>query len=299
MPFNSITTAISGAEQMTKKPHKKWEFLSYVLLSRPYTIPSIILIALLANVFIRKELPPDTTLFLDLSFALLTWFSMVYLNEAFHQDIGRKKIPYTIPAVFFIIAGIISAVVNPHAIMFLILALIGTALYRTKSMKWFGSPYMFFFRGLTEASIFLGIILLHKLSFTNDVLAISGILFLVTASRNMIGDIRDMAYDQNTFPVKHGEKISRTVSFILLLIAVIISPSIHVSFPLIIMGALILLTSNGYFLHKAYVATTVFYLTNYCYYFLEYDLTLINFVFISVLAGHTYKLITRKSNLYS
>jgi len=276
---------------MPKKP------IDYILLSRPYTLPSIALVTILAGLIARGGIFLDYQLVSDLSFALATWGCMVYLNEAFHTDFGRIKIIFPIPIAFFIIALIIAITRNPFAVVFLFFALIATFIYRLKSKNWFGSSIVFLFRGLVELSVFFAILSFYSVDLIYQNVFIGIILLSITNARNLIGDVRDVAYDKFTFPKKFGTTLGLLVAILLIIIGIILTPEITIAFPLIIIAILIAIFRDGYFLHNAFVLTTIFYLSNFIYFLLSVDLLIPNLIFISVLLGFTYKLVTRRSNL--
>src|SRR3989344_9071230 len=246
--------------------------VDYILLSRPYTIPGIALVAILANVFVRGNLVLDYSTVIDIIFALVIWLLVVYLSESFHKHAERPKAPIAVPAAFFVIALIISIIVNYFTVLFLVLALIAAIVYSSKSIGWFGSSFVFIFRGGIELAIFLSIILFHSANITNEALVVGIMLLLITDSRNLIGDIRDVLSDKYTFPKKYGNTISYVVSFIFTLIVIVLTPSLYISIPLIAILLLLILSRSAYLLHHLFVVTTVFYLLNYISYLLSFDL---------------------------
>lgn len=273
----------------------KW--INYILLSRPYTLPSIVLVATLASILARGGLVVDFLIVSDIIFALCVWTSMVYLNEAFHRDRGRIKVPFSIPAIFYIIALIIAVFRNYFTVAFLILALLSTIIYKFKSINWPASSFVFLFRGFVEFSIFLSVLLFYSATLTTDILLIALILFLITDSRNLVGDLRDMAVDKYTLPKKYGVAAAYAVSLAFIVAVILLTPSLGISVPLIIIFVLMVLNRNDYIMHHLFVITTSFYLLNYISYLLSYDLLIINFAYIAVLLSWTYKFVPRMANI--
>lgn len=277
---------------------KKGSIFDYLLLSRIYTTPGIIVITLLAGVLARGSLIFDGMLLLDVVFGVLIWGSMVYLNEAFKTQDGRVKIPFAIPIGLFIVAVLIALIRNPVSIILLILAAFFTFCYFMKSKHWIGSPFMFLFRALAaEVPIFFAIILFYETAITPAVLVAGLSVLLVTNSRNLIGDVRDMQFDKHTFPVKFGNFFSRIVSTIFLVIILIITPDILIWFPLAIMSILLVAKRDGYILHQTFVIASEFFFLNYLVYLINpSNLIISNIAFGIALCNVTYRMVPRRSN---
>lgn len=273
------------------------KLIDYLLLLRFYTVPNIVLVAILASVFARGGFFADYSLLFDVVFALLVWTTMVYLNEIFYKnEEDRLRIASVIPVASFIAALAMAAVANYLAIPLLFVALIATLVYRLKPLDWFGSGFVFVGRGFTEFAIFLSVALFNSPALTNEIIVVGIILWLITNSRNLIGDLRDMEFDKHTFPNKYGMVLSRIVSIVFMLAAIALTPALLISLPLMVMIVLVLLHKRVYFIHYAFVLSTGFYLANYLSYQMFSDLFVVNFVYIAVLLSLTYKSVPRKAN---
>ncbi len=274
----------------------KHDLLSYLLLIRPYTLPSIALVAVLARIASVQSIALDLNFALDIIFAFSVWGTMVYLNETLKTENGRPKIPFWVPIVFFAVAIIISLFRNFYAIPLILTALISTILYWLKSIKWIGSPFVFIFRGVTEIMIFASILLFYNVPLTDTIFTFAAIILLVTNSRNLVGDIRDLRFDKYTFPATFGETASRLVVMLFILIAIWLTSSLAVAFPLIVLILLILIIENGYDLHKIYVTTSIFYFLNLASSTLHSETLFLNLAYIGILLNQTYRMVPRKSN---
>jgi hypothetical protein len=277
---------------------KKGSVFDYLLLSRIYTTPGIILIALLAGLLSRGNLIFDYLFFFDIAFALAIWASMVYLNEAFKTQDGRVKIPFSVPIAFFVFALLIALFRNPMTMIFLFLAAVSTFVYFMKSKQWFGSQYMFLFRALAaEIPIFLSIMLFYDGEITATAITVALSILFVTNSRNLIGDLRDVQFDKYTFPVKFGNFISRIVASVFLIAVLIITPDLSIWIPLGAMTILLLVKKDGYILHQTFVIASEFYFLNYITYLIYPNLMIIaNIAYFTTLCNVTYRMVPRRSN---
>ncbi len=275
------------------------ELIDFLLLSRPYTLPSIVLVTLLGSVLARKALIFDSVLVLSVIFGIFTWFAVIYFHEALLSTHNRMKISVFFPILFIGVSLIISLIYNYYVLLLLFFVLITSNIYRLKSYNWIGSGFVFVFRGFTEMAIFLSVVFFHFTAFTWYVIITSLIIFMLTVSRNLIGDIRDFSSDKFTFPRLFGKRLAYFVSVALLLFSIILTPDIYISIPLIFVLIMILFYRRPYFLHHLYVLASIFYLINYIFFFLTYSLFLSNLAFFAVILTFTYKFVPRKVDLNS
>ncbi len=267
----------------------------YFLLSRPYTLPSIALVAILGGVLARKALNLDWLTILDVVFGLSAWATVMYFNEALKKKPERPPVPYAVPAFFFLISLGIVLYRNFISVFFLATAILTSIIYWLKSKNWFGSPFVFIVRGGTEVSIFFAILFFYGTPLNVTTLTIAMILLLATDARNLIGDIRDSPFDKYTFPTKFGTGASRALSIALLFGAILLSSDISVSFPLIVMIFLITAMSDGYLLHQIFIPTSTFFLIGFVANLLAINLFIVNLAYVAVLLGFTYTLVPRQA----
>lgn len=272
-------------------------FFDYAILARPYTIPAIILISLLANSVANQALLIDLTTFSDVIFGLFLWFAMVYLNESFKTQYGRAKINFIYPLGFFAIAVLIAFIKNPITLILLVLAALSTLFYFFKSKKWAGSCFMFIFRAGVEGAIFFSILLFHGTVLTYQLLILGLLIIMLTDIRNLIGDMRDVRFDKYTFPVKYGVGLTKALLLVLLVFCYVLFPNLFIFIPLLVSGVLLFYLNDFFFLHKLFVVSTSFYLLNHIATIIGSDALIIsNMGFFIVLATTTYELVPRPSN---
>ncbi|MFA5931372.1 MAG: class I SAM-dependent methyltransferase [archaeon] len=111
---------------------------------------------------------------------------------------------------------------------------------------------------------------------------------MVTDSRNLIGDIRDITKDKYTFPNFVGEPLSRLLSIALLLpIFFMVNPAL--AFPLILVIVLIIILKDSYLLHKIYVQATGLFFINFISESLFGNTIISNLAFMVILFSNSYE----------
>ena len=273
-----------------------------LLMTRPYSWVGVILISIIANMTSKKILIFDGELLLDCAVGLLLWITTIFFVEHFHEkEDKRTRIPPWVPASLIFLLSLIMAFKNIFTLLLLPLMLLFVMLYALKIKDWMLSCFSFMFRGLLEVVGFLVIFFFHSNHFSNEIFPLLLTIFLITNSRNLIGDIRDVNFDRYTFPKKYGIKLSYLVSATLIILSIIILPNIyaniHVALPLVTILTLMIFVRNAYILHRIFVVATIFFFVNYIALFLnEGNMALFNLLFIGVILNFTYPLVPRKSN---
>ncbi len=127
----------------------------------------------------------------------------------------------------------------------------------------------------------------------------------MSASRALIGDLRDIVPDsktnKNTFPVIFGVQAAIVLIVILFLASIIILISAFqnylAGFPLILMIIAVMAYKNGYVLHQLMIIATTFVSVNLIALLLGDSLILFNLIFLGIFTNLIfYPLLSRKSN---
>lgn len=265
-----------------------------VLLSRPYSVANIIALSLVASIYSRGPIF-DTFTILDVFFSVSLWSGLIYLSEFIQKDKNRPRIYIVLPLIFLLICSLIAIFRNYVVLVLIGIGVVSTILYSTKKMNWVGSPFVFLFRGVVEVAIFFGILFFYPstpIPFFTLILPI----YLLTLSRNLIGDIRDADFDKYTLVKKTSQLFAKAVSFFCLSIGIFLTGSLVLSFPLVVIAIGIVVINNAFFLHKWYVIATTFFFLNLLAGFFGWGAGLLNLGFLLVTLNSTYRMVKRKSN---
>jgi len=276
---------------------------NYLVLVRLYSIVDLLLIFLLAR---AVSIGNQIFNYNDIIFGglyLLLWLFLTLDLEAKHKHTYRAVISNKIPYLLLFVATVISAYYNIYSLIFIILIWITTNTYIKKEESKIAGSACFISRGLYETSIFLfGISLfIGLMEMTLTHFLVSLIVFLLYASRNLIGDIRDVAFDKNTFVVRYGSKMSYLLIILMYIISILLMLYIFQNFliviPIIIFVIILLFYDNGYNLHRCSIILTSFTSVNIISYLFSWDLFYINILFLVCISNLIlYNSISRKSN---
>lgn len=271
--------------------------LRKLLLTRPYSWAGSILVGIMAHVISEGALILDPHLVLDIFAAFIIWVAMLLTSEYFHRKVdGRGFINPVPPIAFFILLAAVLFIGNLWSLLLLPVMFMVNYIYSLKIIDWPLSSLSFMFRGILEICIFIVVMLFHSNYNFSAVLPLLAAIFLVTNSRNLVGDVRDMEFDEYTFPKKHGIEASYFTSLLLLILSILIIWDWVVTLPLIIFAAIMLLWKNAYLLHRIFVISTIFFYANYTLSSLGQNLFILNLLFLAVMLNFTYPLVPRKSN---
>ncbi len=270
-------------------------FKDCLLITRPYSLVDLALVGLLANIIAVGQLIPNVWLFLDILIPLMFWISFLYLTE------NRKKrihVPVYLSIIFLLIPTVLISIINPLSLIFLPFALAVLYLYSRKNSNRYLGTFSFLSRGLFTVLAFLTIISLHGFNLLEPVIGIHMPLlfgiFLLSSSRNLVGDIRDYAVDRHTFTKHFGKMPSLIVSSLMLLLTVLLFLDPILTFPLYILLTIMILTRNNAFnMHKLYVLTTTFFLMNYVLNILGISPVFSDVLYLSVVLNFTYNYVPR------
>ncbi len=271
-------------------------------LTRVYSLGNVLLITILTIGLNFGNISINSKFIETCLMGLLFWISCVFLLEFFHKSVdGREKFldryMLLIPVILLVSILLTTA---PMAIIFFILALISVKIYSLKSKNLPISHIVFIFRPVTELGIMFAAAAIYNYNLHNPELWILSLLvFLISISRNLIGDIRDVQFDRYTLPRKIGTNKTYLLSFLILLILIILcifNALFYALIPLFLMSILIIIKLDPYVLHRIYIICSSFFFA----FLLPISEQSINLViillFISVISNFTYNITPRKSN---
>jgi hypothetical protein len=270
-------------------------FKDCLLITRPYSLVDLALVGLLANIIAVGQIIPNMWLFLDILIPLMFWIAFLYLTE------NRKKrihVPVPLSIAFLLIPVVLIFLINPLSLVFLPFALVVLYLYSQKNSNKYLGMFSFLSRGLFTVLAFLTIISLHGFNLLDPTInsytpLLIGI-FLLSSSRNLVGDIRDYGVDRHTFTTHFGKLPSLAVSSLMLLLVILLFLDPILTFPLYILLLIMVLTRNNAFnLHKLYVLTTTFFFMNYLLNILGISPAFSDVLYLSVVLNFTYNYVPR------
>jgi ubiquinone/menaquinone biosynthesis C-methylase UbiE len=260
----------------------------YILLVRVYTLVNIAILSLLPTLITNK--PFDLLTIRDIFIGSLFWSTIILGKEIMHEKTDhRDKINKFVPLTMGLILLLICTYFNPNTIILLGLAIITFVCYSLKNKDWTFAPISFIFRGFLEALI-LATILSFYMPIENlfGYWALFVAIFLLTDSRNLIGDIRDVSKDKYTFPKVFGEKLSKIFA-IALLLPIFLIIKLPIAFPLIIIVPTIILVKDNYLLHKIYVQASGLFFVNLISEALIGNTIISNLAFMIILLNNSYE----------
>lgn len=234
------------------------------VLIRPYSTVDVLMLLMLA-----KCLNHPPSLLLDLRDAyyavvyLLLWAFLSLLLEAEHKHPYRGQVTHAIPLIAFFLAAFACAARTPMSLAPLALLGISAWLYTKKNVSVVIGHISCFLRGTYQASLFLlGMLLYGHSTLAEQPLLIVLAIFLLYSGRNLVADIRDIAFDETTIPARYDRRTSYIISLACYVLAgcvlLIAFSSISVVFPIIVMALLMIVYDDAYNLHRCSILLTSF-----------------------------------------
>lgn len=263
-------------------------------LSRPYAWISAWLIGFAAA---SLALASFWELFLGGFESLFLYVLLCHILEFTHRHAGRPDISRISFGLVFLLSLFIASYSVFSLVSFVFFAVFSYA-YALKKMPLFG-PVSFVFRGLTVLTQFFVSFFLFSQTISFNVILFASVIALLGASRNLIGDIRDIETDSTTFSAVFGRKKSEIVSAILIIFAI----GLTIILNLFLLSAILLfflltihLIKNGFLLHRIWVVGTTFFLAAF-----SFQTTRISWLFflipLDIIASKLfYKMIFRPAN---
>jgi hypothetical protein len=227
----------------------------HLLLTRPYSDAEYLMTTITTKAIEKGpqfSLEPSDGLKSLAIFSL--WAGLCWLLEASHKHEFRPKISKKAANAAYAIGAGIAAFFNPSTIAFSALHYLSSVAYSKKEGKsWLLGAYSFFVRGAAQASVFAISQLLYSPALNLRHYALAAAVGAMTAARNLIGDLRDVKYDEKTFAVLYGRTPSDCVVAGLqlsaaALIAVAASPL--ASLPLVAQASLQFVCKNANKMHR-------------------------------------------------
>lgn len=272
------------------------DFFGKVVLSRPYTLSSIIALGIVSYLLANQQIKNTESFVFVIIVSSSFWLFSTYLAEYFHNKTNKNR-PFVnfVTPLFFLLALILFTYQNLISLIMVIILIISIWAYSLKVKNTVISPYSFIFRGIVELSVALFFLSYQFNSiFTNTSFLIS--IYLITTSRNLIGDLRDKDEDNFTFTKKHGENITLAVSLFCLAGAALLNFS-AVSFPLFLTIISLFTIKNSYIQHNVFVLSTFFFFINYAFILQKMDVLISNLIFIGVIMMYSYHFVPREANI--
>lgn len=272
-----------------------------MLLLRPYSFVGIILVGIIAYVLSNKSFFLQQSMILSIIVPLLFWMKSIFIGEYFHR-IENKTKRIKPPSIAFILVVLLLVItcflIFPPAILIVCLMLIAAGVYSIKNQINIFGRISFLTRGFLEAGVLVFLLIIYGQSFS-IVLEHSKVIlwvYVITVSRNLIGDVRDIKFDKYTFAKVFGKNTALGVSMFLMALAILLAENLWVAFPLLIMFILTVLNVNAYILHKTYVISTVASYALYINAWLNQEPFLLISLYLGSVLLITYDLVPRKTN---
>ncbi len=235
---------------------------------------------------------------------LAYWWAFNWHLESEHEHMHRPRISRKAAKAALALAATAAAIANLRTIP---LSILYHASYFVYSKKEGESDFLgkasFAVRGVSQIVICLISQLLYTPAINAKQLAVAGAVGMLTAARNLIGDLRDIRYDEKTFCVAYGKNASNavvaTLKFGAAGILASVAGTVFAPFPLIVEGAMQFFSRNNHDMHRLSVLGTAATLGNVALAFagLAPGIILINLLYVSGMFNlFFYRKLARRSN---
>lgn len=269
---------------------------SILLATRPYSWVGAVLLGLLAYVAATESLAPSAAMLLDIFTALLLWTTGLLFIEYFQRKNDKRISSATLPIISLALLVSLIAIRNYVALLLVPVMFIASIIYALKTRSALFGRASFLLRGLWDVIAFVILLMSHGACCPGGHYPVILAIYLLSCSRNLVGDIRDVAFDRHTFPRVFGTRAGYAVSAALALISVLVIRDIYVMFPVIVTIALIAFVRDARLLHRTFVLTTAFFLSNTILMLLGRDAIFTNILFVAAVLSSTYSMVPRRSN---
>lgn len=281
---------------------------NYIILIRAYSIIDVLLLLLCTRMLavIGPLGGVRPTLLHDCVAALITlclWGVLTLALEAKHKHSYREAIAYKVPAIFLAVASCAAFFYNPQALVSIFFVGLFTYCYIKKETNAFWGMTSSLWRGLYEVALFLSCWSLYAplgaISLREICVAI--VIFCFYLSRNLIADVRDVAFDRLTFVVFCGAKKSYLVALSSFIVGtgalLIVIPNVFVVVPAVAISAMLLFHDDGFMLHRLSIMVTSVTFVNVIFFLKGASLLYPNMLFLGIMANFFfYEKVARPSN---
>jgi len=275
----------------------------YLVLVRAYSIVDVWLLLLVARTLAISYIPFSIIDIIAGINILCVWGMLTLSLEAKHRHAYRGHISYFVPIILALTSTIISAFFNIQAIIFLLLTCLFTYLYIKKETNPFWGATSSLWRGLYQAALFFFSLSLYKsiTNFSISDLTLGAVILLLHLSRNLIADVRDVAFDRLTFTVQFGIHASYYVSLLCYTIASLLLffsfSSLFILAPVLTISSILLFYDDGFMLHRISIMVTSFTFINIIFLLQGIPLIYSNLLFMGIVSNFLfYEKVARPSN---
>lgn len=297
---------------LTKLKYKGWckytmnlrDFLlNQLILIRPYSVINIAIISIITIVLSTGQLNlQDNKSLVAIIIALFYWICSMYFAEFLHKNIDNRKKLYSNKFAILIYLTFIAfcLIFSPTSLVIFLPVLLVVYLYAAKSKKNIFSHLLFLFRPAPEIGLIYAILTLYGVNLgIKEINYFIYIVYLISISRNLIGDVRDIKHDKYTLPKVIGKNKTYLISIIFLIIAGIITIKLNAFFallPILLISTLITFKTNSYALHRIYITTTGVYFCFLLNTFINNSTLVTSLMFLNFMVYFTYNLVPREAN---
>lgn len=280
------------------------DLLEKALATRPYSWITAILIGLIAHYFLFGNISASSGLILTITVALLSWITgqtiPEYMRKKHEYDEDPRLHLSLLPSILLLILVSYTGGIQAVAVFFVLL--VSIMLYITKVKNRVLGQFSFLFRGLSELSLIGLVFAVHgRFPVSVQVLGFAAAIYLITGSRNIVGDLRDVEVDGNTL-ASQNFRLAQFLSLLMAGVAIAIVPRPLVVLPIAV-GAVSTAfwgEKHAYMCHRLYVLCTMFFLSQYLLQYISPGiLPLSNLLFAGSALNLTYPYVPRKLNKLS
>lgn len=278
---------------------------SYLLNARPYSFADILLLGLLAKASTTRALSLAPEDLYPAAGLLALWCFYNLILEFKHRYAYRGKTS-VLPSLLFLAVGLAAGLLrSPLSVVFVAASTLLVLVYLQKNRNSLLGNFNNVVRGLIQASYFLYALTFYAEGVTRQAAVTAVLVFLMTAARGLVGDIRDVRHNREarkkTFPVTFGVASARVVAVALLLAAAAVEATYFgaatVALPALLFASAVAVHRNGYALHQLSIVTTSFFSACLIAHLTGQSLSFVNLIYVAVFLNlATYPLLERKSN---
>lgn len=280
------------------------DYRTQLLSTRPYSWINAVLIGLATHFFVLGNLSVSFELALTGYLALLSWITGQTIPDYLRKkhEYGENAVLHLrlLPSALLLVSVAYLGGLPAVAAFFALTASI--LLYAAKVKSRFFGHFSFLTRGFAEVSLVILVFTSYG-GFPSTAAEWSFIaaVYLVTGSRNIVGDLRDVGVDGNTL-ASSNFRLAQFISVVFAGTSLFLVPDLLVMLPVLLAMVLTAVygRENAYTIHRIYVICTMFFLFQYLVDALAPELLILtNLVFLGTVLNFTYPYVPRKLNKIS